>query len=133
VNPQVIQFILPLVLLLHGLGHGGAIGALAWMAARPGDPTGGWHAARTWLVPSLAPSTATALACTFWALALAGFVLAALALAGLVVPVDALRPLALGAALLSLAGIVLFLGTWPAFNTVAAIVVNLAVLVALLR
>jgi hypothetical protein len=133
VNPQVIQAILPLVLLLHGLGHGGAIAALAWMAARPGDPTGGWHAARMWLVPALAPSTATALACTFWALALAGFVAAALAFAGFVVPADALRPLAVGAALISLAGIVLFLGTWPVFNTVAAVVVNLAVLVALLR
>jgi len=57
----------------------------------------------------------------------------ALALAGLVVPVDTLRPLALVSAVVSLAGIGLFLGTWPAFNTLAAIAVNVAVLVALLR
>jgi hypothetical protein len=32
----------------------------------------------------------------------------------------------------SLAGIVLFLGNWPTFNTVAAIAVNVAVLLAVL-
>ena len=83
--------------------------------------------------PRSPPDTATAVACTFWALALAGFVAAALALAGIAVPVDALRPLALVSAIVSLAGIGLFLGTWPAFNTLAAIAVNVAVLVALLR
>ena len=121
------------VILLHGLGHGGAIAALAWIAARPGGPTGDWHAARSWLMPALPTNTATAVACTFWVLALAGFVAAALALAGLLVPVDALKPLALGSAIVSLAGIGHFLGTWPAFNTLAAIAVNVAVLVALLR
>ena len=77
--------------------------------------------------------TATAVACTFWALALAGFVVAGLALAGILPPGDVLMPLALGSAIVSLAGIGLFLGTWPAFNTLAAIAVNVAVLVAILR
>ena len=27
-------------LLLHGLGHGGALGALIWIKFRPGDDTG---------------------------------------------------------------------------------------------
>ncbi len=84
-------------------------------------------------MPALSADTATAAACTFWAIALVGFVAAALALAGLLVPVDALKPLALGSAIVSLAGIGLFLGTWPAFNTLAAIAVNAAVLVAVLR
>ena len=82
---------------------------------------------------ALPADTANAVACTFWALALAGFVAAGLALAGVAVPVDALRPLALVSAIVSLAGIGLFLGTWPTFNTLAAIAVNVAVLVALLR
>ncbi len=122
-----------MILLLHGLGHGGAIAALAWIAARPGGPTGDWHAARSWLVPALPADTATAIACTFWALALTGFVAAALALGGVLVPADALEALALGSAVVSLVGIGLFLGTWPAFNTLAAIAVNVGVLVALLR
>ena len=75
-DPQIIRAALPAVLLLHGLGHGGAIAALAWIAARPGGPTGDWHAARSWLMPALPADTATAVACTFWALALAGFVAA---------------------------------------------------------
>jgi hypothetical protein len=133
VDPQTIRAALPVVLLLHGLGHGGAIAALVWIAARPGGPTGDWHAARSRLMPSLPADTATAVACTFWALALVGFVAAALALAGIAVSVDALTPLALASAIVSLAGICLFLGTWPAFNTLAAITVNVAVLVALLR
>jgi hypothetical protein len=136
VDPQTIQPALPAILLLHGLGHGGAIAALAWIAARPGGPTGDWHAARSWLLTGLPAGTAAAVAVAFWALALAlalvGFVAAALALAGVLVPADALKPLALGSAIVSLAGIGLFLGTWPAFNTLAAIAVNVGVLVATL-
>ena len=64
-DPQTIPAALPAVLLLHGL----AIAALAWIAARPGGPTGDWHAARSWLMPALPADTATAVACTFWALA----------------------------------------------------------------
>ena len=46
-------------------------------------------------MPALPTDTATAVACTFWVLALAGFVAAGLALAGLAVPLMRLRPLAL--------------------------------------
>jgi hypothetical protein len=132
-DPQLVKAALPFVLLLHGLGHGGAIAALAWIAARPGDSTGAWHAARSWLVPGLPADAATAVACTAWGLSLVGFVAAALALAGVLVPAEALKPLAVGASLVSLAGIGLFLGTWPAFNTIAAVAVNIGVLVAVLR
>lgn len=132
-DPQLASIALPAVLLAHGLGHGGAVAALAWIAARPGDPTGGWHAARSWLLPGLSASAATTLACAFWALALVGFATAALALAGVVVPSAALGPVAIASAVISLVGIGLFLGTWPAFNTVAAVAVNVGVLVALLR
>ena len=40
-----MRVVLGTVLLLHGLGHGGAMGALWWIAARPGTDTGGWEAA----------------------------------------------------------------------------------------
>jgi hypothetical protein len=67
-----------------------------------------------------------------WIVALMGFVIAALSFSGIVVPVGVWQPLAVGTALVSLAGIALFLGTWPAFNTVAALVVNVAALVVVL-
>jgi hypothetical protein len=41
------------------------------------------------------------------------------------------HPLAIGSAIVSAAGIVLFFGNWPLFNTLAALGVNVTVLVAL--
>jgi hypothetical protein len=131
-SDQAIKLLAAGVLLVHGLGHGGALGALAWIRLRPGTPTGDWLAARSWLVPSLPGDTATMLASTFWAVSLVGFVIAAMSFWGVVVPGSAWRHLAVASALVSFAGIVLFFGTWPMFNTLAALGVNVAVLVAVL-
>jgi len=120
------------VLMIHGLGHGGALGALLWIASRPSDPTAGWQAARSWLLPALPAASAAMVAGTFWVISMLGFVAAALAFWGIVLPGDLWRPLAIGSAIVSLAGITLFFGTWPPFNTVAALAVNVAVLVSLL-
>jgi hypothetical protein len=117
-------------LLLHGLGHGGALAALAWIRRFPGRDTGGWRAARSWALPGLAVPSATTVASAFWVLALAGFVTAALAYWG-IVPTTLLQPVAGAAAVVSTTGIALFLGTWPAFNTAAALAMNVAVLAAL--
>jgi len=118
--------------MIHGSGHGGALGALAWIALRPGDPTGGWQAARSWLMPALPMATATSVASGFWLISMVGFVAAALSFWGIVLPGEAWRPLAIGSAIVSLVGITLFFGTWPPFNTLAALAVNVAVLVSLL-
>ncbi len=131
-SDQTIKLVAAGVLLLHGLGHGGALGALAWIRFRPGTPTGDWLSARSWLVPSLPADMATTLASTFWVVGLVGFVIAAMSFWGVVVPGDVWRPLAVASALVSIAGIVFFFGTWPMFNTLAALGVNVAVLVALL-
>jgi hypothetical protein len=119
----------PVVMILHGLGHGGALIALAWIAARPGTDTGAWRAARSWLLPGMSPETAGILAVAFWAVSLAAFVVAGLGLAGVVGLGETWRTIAVVAAVVSLAGIGLFLGTWPPFNTLAAIAVNVGVLV----
>ena len=119
-------------LMIHGLGHGGALGALIWMAFRPSDPTGGWHAARSWLLPTLPAAAATSVAGAFWIVAMLGFVAAALSFWGFGLPGEGWRPLAIGSAVVSLVGITLFFGTWPPFNTLAALAVNVAVLVSLL-
>jgi hypothetical protein len=131
-SDQTIKLIAAGVLLLHGLGHGGALGALAWIRFRPGTPTGDWHAARSWLVPSLSADTATSLASAIWVASLVGFVVAAMSFWGLLIPDSVWRPLAVVSALVSIGGIALFFGTWPMFNTLAALAVNVAVLVAVL-
>ena len=131
-SDQMIRLVITGGLFLHGLGHGGALGALAWIGARPGSNTGGWRAARSGLLPSRAPATATAMASSLWVLSLAGFLAAALAFWGIGVPGEAWRPLAILASIVSIVGIVLFLGTWPTFNTLAALGFNVAVLIALL-
>ena len=129
---QTIKLIAAGVLLVHGLGHGGALAALAWIRLSPGSNTSAWLAARSWLVPSLPAATATTLASALWIVSLTGFVVAAMSFWGVLVPGEVWRPLGVAAALVSMAGIVVFFGTWPLFNTLAALGVNVAVLVAVL-
>lgn len=131
-SDQTIKVIAAGALLLHGLGHGGAVGALAWIRLSPGSNTGAWLAARSWLAPSLSGDTATTLASAFWIASLVGFVITAMSFWGVVVPGEVWRPLAVASALVSAAGIVLFFGTWPTFNTLAALGMNVVVLVAVL-
>ncbi|MFI5259165.1 MAG: hypothetical protein ACHQ01_06100 [Candidatus Limnocylindrales bacterium] len=131
-SDQMLRLVVGGVLLVHGLGHSGALAALIWLRVRPGANTGDWLPARSWLIPALPAETAMTLASAFWIVALAGFVLAALSFWGILVPAGVWQSLGVGTALVSLAGIVLFLGTWPIFNTVAALGVNVAVLVAVL-
>jgi hypothetical protein len=130
VSDQILKLLIGGLLLVHGLGHGGALGALLWIRARPGSGTGDWAAARTWLMPRLPAETARTLASAFWIAALTGFVVAALSSWGVLLPVEVWRPVAVGSAVVSLSGVALFLGTWPIFNTVAALVVDVGVLVA---
>jgi hypothetical protein len=120
------------ILLVHGLGHGGALGALLWIRFMPGTETGDWLAARSWLFPSLTEANASIVAGTFWIVAMIGFVAAALSFWGILLPQDLWGPVAVGSAVVSLVGMVLFFGTWPAFNYAAALIVNIAVLVAVL-
>jgi hypothetical protein len=131
-SDQMLKLIAAGVLLLHGLGHGGALGALAWIRLRPGTPTGDWLAARSWLVPSLPGDTATTIASVFWIVSLTGFVIAAMSFWGVVLPGSVWRPLAVASAVVSIVGISFFFGTWPLFNTLAALGVNVTVLVAVL-
>jgi hypothetical protein len=130
--PQLPALAGPAIVALHGLGHGGALIALAWIAARPGTDTGAWSAARSWLVPGLSGDTATVVASGFWAVSLIAFVAVGLGMAGVGVLAETWRPIAAVAAVASLTGIGLFLGTWPAFNTFAAIAVNIGILAVLL-
>ena len=126
-SPQLIKILIAGVLMVHGLGHGGAIGALVYIAR--GTPGGKWQAARSWPFPGLSPQAPRVIAIIFWVLSLLGFVAAALSFWGILVPGDLWRPLALIFAFISFIGIALFWGTWPMFNTLAAQAVNLAVII----
>lgn len=126
-STQAIRFLIAGVLLLHGLGHVGSL--VAMLFYYQGTKTGPWDSSRTWLVPSLSAPAARMVAGVFWALALVGFVAAALSFWGIPLPVGyTWRQLALIAAIISSTGMLLFIGTWPCFNTLAAFGVNLAVL-----
>lgn len=128
VTTENLRFVIAAVLGVHGLGHGGALGALVWLRFRPADVTGGWLAAKSWLFPSLPAAAATNVASAFWIVAMIGFVAAALSFLDILIPGEAWRGLALASSIVSLGGMTLFFGTWPAFNTIAAIAVNVAVL-----
>jgi hypothetical protein len=128
VSDQTLRIVVGGVLLLHGIAHLGALAALGWVTS--GRDAEGGRPARIWLAPSLAPRTATIVAVGFWLVATLGFVLTALAFWGIALPVEWWQLLGVSSALVSGTGIVLFLGTWAVFNTIAALAVNVAVLVA---
>jgi hypothetical protein len=126
-SEQTIKILIAGVLLVHGLGHGGAIGAL--IAIDRGVPSGKWLAAYSWLFPKLSPQAAKVIAILFWVASLLGFAAAALSFWGILIPGDLWRPLALIFAFVSFIGIAVFWGRWPMFNTLAAQAVNLAVII----
>jgi hypothetical protein len=126
---QIIRLVVAGMLFLHGLAHVGPLAVYLWIRYRPGEDTGGWLASRSWLLPSLSATIATAVASAFWALSLIGFIGAALSFWGVLVPSVVWRQLAVASSIVSILGIVVFFGTWPIFNTIAALGVNVAVLV----
>jgi hypothetical protein len=126
---STVKLIIGAVLFLHGIAHIGPIATYLWIRARPLDSTGGWLPARSWLSPSLPRSSATAIASILWAVSLVGFVAAALSFWGVMVPGELWRQLGVGSAIISTVGILAFIGTWPLFNTLAALAVNAAVLI----
>jgi len=126
---QTVKLLIAGLLFLHGIAHLGALAAL--LVNRAGGHTDGWLPARSWLSSSLTQGAATNVAIAFWVLSAVGFVAAALSFWGLLIPGHLWRQLAIASSIVSATGIVLFLGTWPAFNTTAALGINIAVLVAL--
>jgi hypothetical protein len=122
-------------LVVHGLGHVGAIGALMWRALVSVDAAdrSGWLAPRSWLLPWLDLPSATLVAYGCWLMPAVGFTVAALlfwfGLPSEPPQLELWRFVALAAAVVSLVGLLTFFGTWPWFNTVAALSVNVVVIV----
>jgi hypothetical protein len=122
-----IKLLIAGALLLHGLGHAGVFVAL--IVNRLGHNTAPFTAARSWLFPSLPAPAAIAVAGLFYVPATIGFVAAAMSFWGILVPGDLWRQIAVVSAVVSAIGMALFLGNWPTFNTIAALAMNVAVIV----
>jgi len=137
-SPQTIKIIIAATLLLHGLAHGRAF--LALLATAAGVDTSSTLPVRSWLFPALSLRAAAVIASMFWLLSTVGFIASALSFWGTFVPGGVWRQLAVVSAIISTVGIALFSGIWPGapsrklstVDTIIALVINLAVLVALL-
>ena len=137
-SDQTIQFLIVAVLLLHGIAFARATGTLLvqWRSRS----NSGWLPLRFWLYPSLSAPATAALAFFFWLLSTIGFIGAAMAFWEILIPGELWRQLAIGGAIISTIGIILFSGIWPGaptkrmsqLDTVIALVVNVAILVCLL-
>jgi hypothetical protein len=112
-STNTLRILIAGALLVHGVGH----------------TLGLFMPARSWLMPNAGESVLRTVSRILWVLAAAGFILSCLGFLGVVVPADWWRPLAVVFALVSLLGLVLFWGTWPTFNTIGALAMNIAVLV----
>ena len=112
-STQILRILIAGALFVHGVGH----------------TLGFWMPARSWLFPKLGEPTLRIISSIFWIAAAVGFLAALLGFLGVLVPSGLWRPLAVGTAFVSMLGLVLFWGTWPAFNTIGALGMNLVVLV----
>ena len=137
-SPQIIEFVITAVLLLHGVAHARAFSCLAQTAGGGGSKI--WIPVHSWLFPKASKKTAAAIAAVFWLLATVGFIAAAMGFWGFILPGAYWRQIALVSAVISTLGTILFSGIWPGApdkrlstaDTIISLVVNAAVLVALL-
>ncbi len=123
---SIWNVVIALVLILHGIGHG--LGMLAVANVKISKT----HSPHSWLLDKFLGNAASrVIGFIIWLLALVGFVGAGLGMLGWLVPPDVWPSLAIGASLISLLGLFLF---WDAFpflfpNKIGVIVVDVAVLV----
>lgn len=108
---EALRVAIAVVLLLHGVAHVVALGALVAILVGVQSPTG--PVPRLWALPRLSPRAGALAGALLWAAAAAGFVGAAGAFWGVWLNASAWRPLASIASLVSLLGIAVFAGTWP--------------------
>lgn len=115
-STQTIRILIAGALLVHGIGH----------------TLGFWKPARS--LPFLAMSDANLKISggISWIVIAIGFIIASMSFYGIFAPASWWRPLVIIFAGVSLVGITLFGRSWPAFNFVSAIAMNVVILVALL-
>jgi hypothetical protein len=123
----MVKVLLAVVLLAHGIGH--SMGLLQVFKVATVNPS--FHGDSWLLSGSVGPSATQVVAVGLWTAAIVLFA----GVAGVVVgwlPAGWWQPLAIAASVVSLAGIALFPTAFPLGSTVGAVVVDLAVLAAVL-
>jgi hypothetical protein len=131
-SPTVLRIIIAVALTGHAIAHANALLALVRQAT--GDvPT--TSVVTSWLLPDLSATTAAALAIPFWLISTIGFAAAAATVWGVLGSGWAWREVAIGAAVVSTLGIVLFSAIWPggeiglrALHIALALAMNAAIL-----
>src|SRR5262245_5963814 len=119
----MLRFVIALVLVAHGIGH--SLGIIQVSRLVTVNPS--WNG-DSWLISGFAGTAIThALGVALWGAAMIGFVLAAGVVVGWL-PDEWWRPLAVGASLCSLAGLLLFPAAFPLTSSIGALVVDLVVL-----
>jgi hypothetical protein len=123
----MLKILIGLVLLAHGIGH--SMGLLQVFKVAAVNPE--WQG-DSWILTGLTGATATQwIGAVLWTTAIIGFAALAAVVVGWL-PEGWWEPLAIGSAAVSLAGLALFPTAFPIFSTVGALVVNVAVLAAVL-
>ena len=123
----MFRIVIALVLLAHGIGH--SMGPLQVFKVATVNPL--WDGDSWILGRVVSPTAAQGLGVVLWAIALVGFVVAAAVFVGWL-PMGWWQPVAVGSAVVSLIGLVLFPAAFPVFSTIGAAAVDVAVLVAVL-
>ena len=112
-NVKLIRVLIAGALLVHGVGH-----TLGFFV-----PTG------SKLFPNLSEQNARTISSVFWVLSAVGFIAALLGFMGILVPTEWWRGIAVGTAIISMIGLVLFSHNWGALNRYGAWGMNIAILV----
>lgn len=123
---MTLRIILAIVLIAHGLGH--AMGAMPALGMAKLD---GWHDESRLLTPVLGKTLSRVICIFIYVATLIAFVGAGLALLDWLIPHEKWRTLAVTASILSAVAILIYWnGLATLFNRIAALAVDLAVLVA---
>jgi hypothetical protein len=124
----MLKFLIALVLLAHGIGH--VLGLLQVFKVATVNPA--WSGDSWLLTGVLGTTPSQVVGVVLWIASIVGFAaLAAVTIGWL--PAEWWPPLAIGASLASLAGLLLFPLAFPTTSTLGAAVVDVVVLVAGLR
>lgn len=123
----MFKIVIALVLLGHGIGH--SVGLIQMFRIATVNPA--WHG-DSWLLSAALGPTGTQLAGgVVWTAAIVGFAALALVVIGWL-PAAWFAPLGVGSAAVSLLGLLLFPVAFPTSSTFGALVIDAAVLVAVL-
>lgn len=110
---QTLRLLIAGALFVHAVGHA----------------LGFWMPPSSWILPNVSESTLRIVSRIFWILSVAGFLASFLGFLGFIVPVAWWRSLAVVFAFVSLLGLFLFWNTWPLFNLLGAVSMNIILLV----